>query len=191
MSPVSVTGPEKPRGARLLIAVTATAVLTLGVLFVWFLGFDPLWALASALAVGSVGAALSRVGLEDPVPWEPAPWEALRSTRLSVALIERSLAACDRLESPAFLRHVQRLAHAEREDRQSRLVVVRRMRALILAELRMRGFDGTISAKVHATTVLGADAAIILESHDGEEVSTGVITRCLDALERLTPASKR
>ena len=103
--------------------------------------------------------------------------------------VSRSLAACDRLESPVFLRHVQRLAHAEREDRQSRLVIVRRMRALIIAELRRRGLDATSSSPSHALSMLGSDAVTILESHDGDGVSTAVVTRCLDALERLTPAS--
>lgn len=189
MSRGSSTGRERPRAARLLVTVTAAAALTLGTLFVWFLGFDPLWALTGALAVGSVGAAISLVGLDDPVPWDAPSRKTPRSTRLSVALIERSLAACDRLESPVFLRHVQRLAHAEREDRQSRLVIVRRMRALIIAELRRRGLDATSSAPSHALSMLGSDAVTILESHDGDGVSTAVVTRCLDALERLTPAS--
>lgn len=171
---------------RKAIAVAVVAVMAFGAAFiVWFVGFDPLWAMAAVLAVGPVGALLATRNLEDDPPWDLPGREAPRSTRLTVTTIERSLAACDRLARPPAIRRLQTLLFAERDDRLARLTVLRQLRALLVAELRDRGLDPAVGSNEALALLLGPDALAILQPHDDHPISAAAIARCLDAVERL------
>lgn len=166
-----------------LLAVAATAV--------WFVGFDLYWSVASVLALVPVAALLATAGLEEDVPWDP-PWrEAPRGIRLTVAAIERSLDACDRLASPAPARQVQAFLHDERNDRLARTAVARRVRALLVAELKQRGLDAANRRDDNAILALiGANAHYILRPNDDNPVTAAAIAESLDVIERLRAQPK-
>lgn len=138
------------------------AAATLGVFSVWFAGFSLLWAVATVLVVGVVGAVVATRSLDEPARWVPSAGDTPRGVRLAVTTIEQSLAACDRLARPPLVRRLRELIVAERDERPAR-EVVRRMRAL-----------------------LGPDALTILPPHDGAAITSTTIERCLDAIERQT-----
>jgi hypothetical protein len=150
---------------------------------VWFLGFDPFWAVATVLAVGPVAAALATVKLEEEAPWDLPAGETPRGIRITVAILEQSLAACDRLARPLALRRLRALLISEREDRLARATLVRRTRALLVTELQHRGVDPEDNDAV--ARLLGPDALAILQPNDGNPVTPATIERCLDAVELL------
>jgi len=159
---------------------------------VWFAGLDPLWAIATVLAVGPVVVVLATVGVHDDAPWDPPSRETPRGVRITVAILEESLLACDRLARPTTLRQLRAMAIAERDDLLARSTLVRRMRALLVAELHARGLDATNRAHDHAVmTLLGADALTILQPNNDTPVTTAAIERCLDAVERLGTEPQR
>lgn len=158
---------------------------------VWFMGFDPLWAVATVLAVGLVGVALANLGLEEDAVWDTPGREARRGIRLTIPVIEAALAACDRLARPTSLRRVRAVIIAERDDRLARSALVRRMRALLVAELRARGINPANRFDDDAVVaLLGPDAITILQPDDGTPVTTAAIARCLDRIERLGTDTK-
>lgn len=150
---------------------------------VWFFGFDVPWAIAIAVAVTAVGGVLAMLSFDDPAAWDAPPRETPRATRLTIGMLEQSLAACDRLAAPALLRRVYRLTNAERDDRLARATVVRQLRALLLAALHDHGLDATAPPQDIAALV-GPDALAVVSLHD-TTVTSATIARCLDALEHL------
>lgn len=173
-----------------VVGVLAAAVVA--AVAVWFAGFDRFWAIATVLAVGPVGALLAGLRFEEDAPWEPPRRETPRGVRLVMATMERSLAACDRLARPAFMRTMQGMFFAERDDRLARLTIVRRMRTLLVAELRPRRLDPANRAHDDAVVaLLGPDALAMLQPHDSNLITTNTIARCLDAVDRLDPESTR
>jgi hypothetical protein len=166
-----------------LLAVAAAAV--------WFVGFDLYWSVASVLAVVPVAALLATIGLEEDAPWDPLWRESPRGVRLTVAAIERSLDACDRLARPAAVRQVNALLHDERNDRMARTSIVRRMRALLVAELNHRGLDAASRRDDDATLALiGTNAHNILRPTDDNPVTAAAIAECVDVIERLSAQPK-
>ncbi len=173
----------------LMIGVAAT----LSVAFiVWFAGFEVMWACAAALAIGPAGGLIVSLAFDDMPPWGRPARETPRGSRLTVANIEQSLAACDRLARPSAFQWMGAMLSRERDDRMSRLALVRQMRALMVAELYARGLDASEPYE-DAVAMFGADARAMLEPHPNSPVSSATIARCLDAIERLastTPISK-
>lgn len=167
------------------------SVLAVAAAAVWFMGFDLYWSVASVLAVVPVVALLATAGLEEDAPWDP-PWrEAPRGIRLTVAAIERSLDACTRLAGPSAVRHVRAFLHDERNDRLARTTVVRRVRALLIAELSHRGLDAAERRDDDAIVALiGADAHTILRPNDDNPVTAAAIAESLDVIERLSAQPK-
>jgi hypothetical protein len=155
---------------------------------VWFLGFDPFWAVATVLAVAPVVALLATLKLEEEAPWDPSAGETPRGIRITVAILEQSLAACDRLARLPALRRLRALFIPEREDRLARATLVRRTRALLVAELRTRNIDPEDNVAV--MKLLGPDALAILQPQDNAPVTPAAIERCLDAVEQLGTHSK-
>ncbi len=170
---------------RIALGAVAAAASAYGV---WFLGFDPFWAVATVIVVGPVAAALATVKLEEEAPWELPASETPRGIRITVAILEQSLAACDRLARPPALRRLRASLIAEREDRVARTTLLRRTRALLLTELQHRGLDPEDNVVV--AKLLGPDALAILQPNDGKPVTPATIERCLDAVERLGTHSK-
>ncbi len=169
-----------------LVAAVVAAVA------VWIAGFDVYWAMATVLAVGPVGAFLASLAFEDDAPWDPPRRETPRGVRLVMATMERSLAACDRLARPTFVRRMQAVLFSERDDRLARGTIIRRMRALLVTELQIRGLDPAKATDEDAVVaLLGRDVLTILQPHDANPVTTDTITRCLDAVERLGTESPR
>lgn len=167
------------------------SVLAVAAAAVWFLGFDLYWSVASVLAVVPVVALLASAGLEEDAPWDP-PWrEAPRGTRLTVAAIEQSLDACNRLAGPSAVRHVHALLHDERDDRLARSAVARRVRALLVAELSHRGLDAANPRNdAVILALIGADAHAILRPNDDNPVTATAIAETLDVIERLSVQPK-
>lgn len=162
-----------------LLAVAAAAV--------WFVGFDLYWSVASALAVVPVVVLLVTIGLEEDAPWDPLWRESPRGVRLTVAAIERSLDACDRLACPTAVRQVHALLHDERNDRLARSAVVRRVRTLLVAELNHRGLDAARRSDDDAIRALiGTSAHNILRPNDDNPATTAAIAESLDVIERLS-----
>ncbi len=177
---------------RIAIAVAVGVAAVGAAVGVWFLGLDPFWAVATVLAVGPAGAAVASVRFEEDAAWEPLGHETPRGIRLAVVMIERSLAACDRLARPTAARRLRAFLIAERDDRLARSTIVRRMRALLVAELNHRGLDpGNRLHDDAIVTLLGPDAVTILQRNDGNPVTTAAIARCLDAVERLGTETRR
>jgi hypothetical protein len=167
------------RGARLTLRVAIGAVAALGVGFgVWFVGFDVLWAFAAMLVAGAVGGALATIRFDESAPWEPHVETLPRATRLTVAMIERSLTACDRPGRPLAM------LISERDDHLARLAVVRQLRALLIAELHDRGIE-PLEPFDDAVALIGPDAPAVLQPHNDSPVTSSAIARCLDAIERL------
>ncbi len=159
-----------------------TAVGAVGI--VWFFGFDLFWATTAVLAIGAVALVIARFALDDPARWDPPARETPRATRLAVVTIEQALEASDRLARPKAWRSVPALLTPERDDRQARANIVRDMRALLIAELTVCGIDPSDRSD-DARTLMGPDALAILESHDGNTVTSVTLDRCLDTIERL------
>ncbi len=155
---------------------------------VWFLGFDPFWAVATVLAVGPVAAALATVKLEEEAPWDLPAGDTPRGIRITVAILEQSLAACDRLARPLALRRMRALLIPEREDRLARTTLMRRTRALLVAELQHRGVDSEDNDAVEK--LLGPDALTILQPNVRHPVTPAAIERCLDTVELLGTLTK-
>ena len=172
---------------RIATRVAVVAALSAGgAIAVWFVGFDWLWAFATVLAVGSVGAVFSTLKFEDDASWHPPGRETPRGIRLSIPMMEESLAACDRLARPAITRPIRVLLTNEREDRLARGTIMRQMRALLLAELRAHGVDPAHQTDSEAVVaLLGPDALAVLQPNDDTPVTSAMITSCLDAVERL------
>ena len=154
--------------SRLPRFAAGVSVLAVAAAAVWFMGFDLYWSVAAALAVAPIVALLATTGLEDDAPWDPLWRESPRGTRLTITAIERSLDACDRLASPAAVRHVRALLHDERNDRQARSAIVRRVRALLIA----------------------TNAHTILRPDDDHPVTAADIAESLDVIERLSAQKK-
>lgn len=167
------------------------SVLAAAAAAVWFVGFDVYWSVASVLAVVPVAALLATAGLEEDAPWDP-PWrEAPRGIRLTIAAIERSLDACDRIASPAAVRHARALLHDEHNDLLARTTVVRRVRALLVAELKHCGLDVANRRDDDAIRALiGANAHTILRPNDDDPVTAAAIAECMDVIERLSGQPK-
>ena len=157
-----------------------------GGVIVWFVGFDPLWAVASVIAVGAVGAAVATLRIDENAAWDDPGRGPPPGIRRDVATIAASLAACDRLARPKSVRWMRALLVSDREDRLARSTAMRRMRALLNAELNDRGLDpGDRSGDEAIIALLGPDAIAILHPSDGKPVTAAAIVRCLDAVERL------
>jgi hypothetical protein len=173
-------------GARVALRVAVGAAAAFVAAFVvWFVGFDTRWAVAAVLVLGPVGAVLATRRFEEDAGWDPPARETPRGTRLAVAVIEESLAACDRLARPPLLQRLYRLLSSERDDRVARATVVRQTRALLLGALHDRGLDPAHLPDDDVVALLGADALPLLQQHDGLPVTSAAIARCLDVIERL------
>lgn len=167
------------------------SLLAAATVAIWFVGFDLYWSVASVLALVPVAALLATIGLEEDATWDP-PWsESPRGIRLTVAAIEQSLDACDRLARPTVVRRVHALLHDERNDRLARSAVVRRVRTLLLVELKHRGLDAARRSDEDAILALiGTSAGNILRPNDDNPVTTAAIAECLDVIERLSAHPK-
>lgn len=183
MAPPVMDGPFHSRALRLAAGVLLLAVATAAV---WFLGFDLYWSVASVLAVFPVAALIATARLEEDAPWDP-PWqEAPRGIRLTVAAIERSLDACDRLAAPSVVRLARAVLHDERNDRLARAAILRRVRALLVSALSHRGLDAADrSADDAIRALIGADAHNILRPSDDHPITVAAIEESLDVIERL------
>lgn len=180
------TGRLWSRSVQIAIRGCVVAAVSAGGAFVvWFAGFDWLWAFATVLAVGSVGAAFSTLKFEEEASWAPPGRETPRGVRLTIPMMEESLAACDRLARPAVTRPIRVLLTNEREDRLARGTMVRQMRALLVAELRASGVAPAHQTDEAVVALLGPDALAVLQPNDENPVTSAVITSCLDALDRL------
>ena len=188
MARLVMNGSLQSWALRIAVGVSVLAVAAAAV---WFVGFDLYWSVASVLAVVPVAALLATAGLEEDAPLDP-PWrEAPRGIRLTVAAIERSLDACDRLARPSAVRHVHAFLHEERDDRLARTTVVRRVRALLVAELSHRGLDAAKRRDDDAILALiGADAHTVLRPNDDNPVTAAAIAESLDVIERLDAQPK-
>jgi hypothetical protein len=182
------SGSSQSWALRIAAGVSLLAVATA---VVWFMGFDLDWSVASALAVVPVAVLLASARLEEDAPWPPLWRESPRGIRLTVAAIERSLEACDRLSSPVVLRQAHAFLHDERVDRRARSTVVRRVRTLLVAELNRRGLDAAKRTDDDAIRALiGANAHNILRPNDDNPVTAAAIAESLDVIERLSAQSK-
>lgn len=167
------------------------SLLAVAAAVVWFLGFDLYWSVASVLAVVPIATLLATIGLEEDAPWHALWRESPRGIRLTVAALERSLDACDRLSSPAAMRQVHAFLHDERNDRLARTAVVRRVRALLVAELNRCGLDaGNRRDDDSILALIGTNAHNILRPNDDNPVSVAAIAECLDVIERLSAQPK-
>jgi len=186
--PTSVNQSRAWSGRRITIVVGSAAVAIVAGLGVWFVGLDLLWAIATVLVVGPVAAVLATLGAADEASWQPPARETPRGIRITVAILEESLLACDRLARPTAVRQLRALAIAERDDLLARSTLMRRLRALLVAELRARGLDATDRTHDQAVVaLLGPDAFTILQPNNDTPITAAAITRCLDAVEQLGP----
>lgn len=173
------------RALRIAIRVALVAVASAAATFaVWFVGLDLLWAVATALALGSVGVVFAILRFEEQSSWDPHGRETPRGIRLRVPLMEESLAACDRLARPPVVRRIQNLLANERDDVLARATIVRQMRTLFVAELHVRGVAATHQQDEAVVALLGPDALTVLQPNDDNPVTSAVIANCLDAVER-------
>jgi len=171
--------------------VAGASLLAVAAAAVWFMGFDLDWSVASVLAVVPVATLLATFRLEEDAPWPPLWRESPRGIRLTVAAIERSLDACDRLSSPVVLRQAHAFLHDERVDRRARSTVVRRVRTLLVAELNRRGLDAAKRTDDDAICALiGANAHNLLRPSDDNPVTAAAIAESLDVIERLNAQPK-
>lgn len=174
------------RALRITIVVAGVAAASAGAVYgVWFAGLDWLWAVATVLAVGSVGLVFATLKFEDAASWDPPGRETPRGVRLAVPMMEESLAACDRLARPRITRPIRAVLSNEREDRMARGAIVRQMRALVLAELRAHGVAPADQTDEAVVALLGRDALTVLQPDDDNPVTSAVIASCLDAVDRL------
>lgn len=178
-------GAPGARTARLALRIAVGAVAAFGVGFgVWSAGFDVWWSVATTLAVGTVGGAIASLTFDESAPWDPPVRTTFRGNRLTVAAIEQSLAACDRLARPSAMRWMHDLLNPERSDQLARSAIVRQLRTLIVAEMRDRGIDPPTSPD-DVLALLGPDALAVLEPSTDNPVTSAAIARCLDAIDRL------
>ena len=180
--------------ARRRTLVTALAgVVTFGtaVFTVWSLGFDIAWAVAAVLALLPVGAGIATVSRREHAQWEPSSRGAARGAQLSMAALEESMAACERLARHDLLRRFRPVITAERSDRLARLQLVRRLRALLIADLHEEGIDAAAQMAT-ALARAGPHARAILQPHDSTPITMSIVAQCLDAVEQgahSTPSS--
>lgn len=156
---------------------------------VWFAGYDYIWSVATVLLFGSVGVGLGVLKFEEQSSWDLPARETPRGVGLTLPMMEQSLAACDRLARPAFTRPIQIVLSNERDDRLARGTLVRQVRALLVAELRAHGISHASQSDEKVVALLGHDALAVLQSDDDNPVTSVVISRCLDAIERLATSS--
>lgn len=183
----STGGRASSPAVRIAIGVAVVAVMALGAAFInWFVGFDALWAMTVVLAVVPVGALIVTRKLEDHAPWDAPARETPRSTRLTVTMIEQSLAACDRLARPPAIRRLQALLFSERDDRLARLAVLRQLRTILMAELH----DPADRSDEAVALLFGPDAPGILQPHADHPITAAGVARCLDAVWRLGTTDK-
>lgn len=167
---------------RCTLRVAIGAILFAGAsVGVWFLGFDGFWAVATLLVITPVVAVLATLALEEEQKWEQPVRETPRGVRITLAILSDSLAACDRLARPALMRRIRALIVAERDDRLSRSMLMRRMRKLLVEELH-RGLDSADHDSID--TLRDRDVTAILEPDESNPASAATIERCLDAIER-------
>ena len=161
------------------------AAVALTMLLVWFAGFDPLWAVASGIAVGTLGPVFATPAFEEAA-WDPLPDDIPRGFRGDIVGLSDSFAACDRLAQPTALRWGRSLLIPEGDDRISRSIAERRMRRLLIADMHDRGLDPTnLSNEEVIVGLFGADAFTILQPSEHKPVTSVAIARCLDALHQL------
>jgi hypothetical protein len=185
MARVTMTSATRARAARLTLIVIVGAAAAFGVgIAVWYAGFDALWSVATTLAVGAVGGVIATLTFEGAAPWDPQLRPTPRATQLTVATIEQSLAACDRLARPSSMRWMHVLLNPERNDQLARSAIVRQLRTLIVAEMHDRGIDSAASPD-DVRALLGPDAHAVLEANTDTPVTSAAIARCLDAMDRL------
>ena len=166
------------------VALVAVA-LTVGTFLVWVAGFDVLWAIATVVAVGSVSVVVATLKLEEQDAWDPPARDTPRGIRLTVPVMEDALAACDRLARVSLAHPINALLNNERDDRLARGIIVRQMRALLVAELRAHGINPAQQNDDAVIALLGASALDVLQPNDDDPVTTAIIASCLDAVERL------
>lgn len=189
MSKHAMTESARSKSARIAIGICVGAVLFMGAAFVaWFVGLDILWSIAAALVMCAVGTVLAMLRFEEQTPWDAPARETPRGTRLTVAMLEASLAACDRLARPPLIRRARALVMSERDDRLAQSTVVRRMRDLLVMELHAHGVDPATCTNDAVVELLGPEALTLLRSTESHAVPTTAVSRCLDAIERLTTA---
>jgi hypothetical protein len=134
-----------------------------------------------------VGAAFFLFRFEEVAVWGRSEREGSPGARHDVATIVRSLTACDSLARPGAARWIRSVLTPEREDRLARSIVLRRMGALLNAELQERGLNASDPSDDGAIVALfGADAIAILRPRDGTPVTMAGIESCLEALERVS-----
>jgi hypothetical protein len=177
--------PRTARRAQRIAGVAAASVVA--AFCVWFAGYDYVWSVATVLVFGSVGTALGMLKFDEQPSWDAPGRETPRGVGLTLPMMEESLAACDRLASPAFTRPIQTVLSNERDDRLARGAIVRQVRALLVAELRAHGVVAANSTDEKVIALLGQDALAVLQSNDDNPVTSAVISSCLDAVERLAP----
>lgn len=179
-------GRQWTRALQIAMRVAFVAALSAGAAYlVWLAGLDALWAVTTVLAFGSVVAVLVTMKLEERASWEPPGRDTPRGIRLTFPMVEESLAACDRLARPPIMRLIRAMAINERDDQLARATLLRQMRALLVAELRVRGVDPSHQSDESVVALLGPDALTVLQPNDNTPVTTAAIASCLDAVERL------
>jgi hypothetical protein len=167
-----------PRAMAVGVASFAAAVL-----IVWFFGFSVVWATAMILALLPVSIVIAQVTVREHPRWTAPPEPPARGAHLTVATIEKSLAAADRLACHDLLRRLRLVVAPERPDRAARSQLVRRMRDILMAELRESGYAAASDTDVTESR-LGPTARPFLHPHDSTPVSELLVTQCLDMIEQ-------
>jgi hypothetical protein len=161
------------------------ASLVAAVFVIWFFGFSVVWATAMILALLPVSVVISQVAVREHPRWTAPPEPAARGAQLTVATIEESLAAADRLARHDLLRRLRLVIAPERPDRAARSQLVRRVRNILMAE--MREVDHVTGSDTEAAeTRLGPAARPFLQPHDHTPVTERLVTQCLDMIEQNT-----
>ncbi|MGV3710592.1 MAG: hypothetical protein ACO1Q7_17305 [Gemmatimonas sp.] len=174
---------RKRTNAITIVGVVPGAIF--GAFVVWFAGFDYWWSVAAVFALGSVGAFLAMLTFEEQGSWSQPTRNPPRGVGLTLPMMEESLAACDRLARPLYMRHVHAVLTNERDDRLARGTLLRKLRALLGAELRACGVTPAKQTDEAVIELLGVNALAVLQPSDDTPVTSAVIARCLDAVERL------
>ncbi len=161
------------------------ASLATAVFIVWFFGFSLVWAIAMILALVPVSIVIAQVAVREHARWAAPTEPAARGAQLTVATIEESLAAADRLARHDLLRRLRLVVAPERPDRTARSQLVRRVRNILMAE--MREVDHVASSDTEAAeTRLGPAARPFLQPHDNTPVTERLVAQCLDMIEQNT-----
>jgi hypothetical protein len=169
-----------PRAMAVGVASLAAAVF-----IVWFFGFSVVWATAMILALVPVSIVISQVAVREHPRWTAPPEPAARGAQLTVATIEESLAAADRLARHDLLRRLRLVVAPERPDRVARSQLLRRVRTILMTELRESGHAAASDTDA-AETKLGPTAPPFLQPHDHPPVTERLVTQCLDMIEQNT-----